>query len=148
MVFVVNGNPKFLADCDRIYREWHERAKARDTNGLLALYSHDAVLETPLVQAVYAGRSDGILSGHAQIGPFFAEATRRPLNPLVRWYRTGRWLTDGERLLAWEYPRETPDGDQVDLIEMMEIVDGLIRSHRVYGGWLGTALLTRSRDLI
>jgi steroid delta-isomerase len=51
-------------------------------------------------------------------------------------------------LLAWEYPRATPHGDQVDLVEVMEIADGLIRSHRVYGGWLGTALLTRSRDLI
>lgn len=149
----MGGNPRshnygFLADCDRIYREWHERAKARDTDGLLALYAKDAVLETPLVQAVYGGRPDGILRGHDEIRPFFAEATRRPLNELVRWYRTGRWLTDGERLLAWEYPRATPDGDQVDVIEMMEIADGLIRSHRVYGGWLGTALLTRSRDLI
>ena len=30
-------NAAFLADCERIHREWHERAKARDTDGLLAL---------------------------------------------------------------------------------------------------------------
>jgi steroid Delta-isomerase len=143
-----NQDSAFLADCNRIYREWHERAKARDTDGLLAFYAKDAVLETPLVQAVYSTRPDGVLRGHGEIGAFFAEATRRPLNELVRWYRTGRWLTDGQRLLAWEYPRATPDGDQVDLIEMMEIAGGLIQSHRVYGGWLGTALLTRSRDMI
>jgi steroid delta-isomerase len=142
------GNGDFLGACARIYRDWHERARARDTDGLLALYASDAVLETPLVQAIYHERCDGILRGHAEIGPFFAEATRRPLNELVRWYRTGRWLTDGERVMAWEYPRETPDGDQVDLVEVMEIEDGLIRSHRVYGGWLGTGLLTRSRNLI
>jgi len=28
----------FLADCARIYLEWHERAQAVDTEGLLALY--------------------------------------------------------------------------------------------------------------
>jgi hypothetical protein len=44
-----------LADCERIHREWHERAKVRDTDGLLALYAKDAVLETPLVQAIFTG---------------------------------------------------------------------------------------------
>jgi hypothetical protein len=141
-------NQAFLADCDRIYREWHRTAKSRDMDGLLALYAQDAVLETPLVQAIYRGRPDGVLRGRSQIRDFFVEATTRPLNELVRWYRSGRWLTDGVRLLAWEYPRETPDGDQVDLVEWMEIAVGLIQSHRVYGGWVGTSLLTRSRDLI
>jgi steroid delta-isomerase len=143
-----SNHSNFLADCERIYRQWHECAKARNLDGLLALYAQDAVLETPLVLAIYSGRQNGILQGHREIGPFFAEAISRPLNELVRWYRTGRWLTDGERILAWEYPRATPDGDQVDIVELMEIAGGLIQSHRVYSGWLGTALLTRSRDLI
>jgi len=47
-------------------------------------------------------------------------------------------------LLIWEYPRQAPDGDQVDLVEVMEIADGLIQHHRIYWGWFGTALLTRS----
>ncbi|MGB7075600.1 MAG: hypothetical protein WBD53_00260, partial [Xanthobacteraceae bacterium] len=55
-----------------------------------------------------------------------------------------KWLTDGERMLVWEYPRVAPDGDQVDLVEVMEIADGLIRHHRIYWGWFGTTLLTRS----
>jgi steroid delta-isomerase len=149
MVDTLHGNnSNFLADCERIYRQWHECAKARNPDGLLALYAQQAVLETPLVLAIYSGRQDGILQGHREIGPFFAQAVSRPLNELVRWYRTGRWLTDGERILAWEYPRATPDGDQVDIVELMEIAEGLIQSHRVYGGWLGTTLLTRSRDLI
>src|SRR5580658_3288270 len=117
-------NPNFLADCERIYRQWHECAKARNLDGLLALYAQDAVLETPLVLAIYSGRQNGILQGHREIGPFFAEAISRPLNELVRWYRTGRWLTDGERIPAWEYPRATPDGDQVDVVELMEIAGG------------------------
>lgn len=134
----------FLADCERIHREWHERAKARDTEGLLALYAEDAVLETPLVQAILDGWPSGVLRGHRDIRAFFMEGARRRPNDLVRWYRTGRWLTDGERLLVWEYPRAAPDGDQVDLVEVMEVADGLIQHHRIYWGWFGTALLVRS----
>jgi steroid Delta-isomerase len=134
----------FLADCERIHREWHERAKVRDTDGLLALYAQDAVLETPLVQGIFDGRPSGTLRGHGEIRPFFEEGARRLPGDLARWYRTGRWLTDGERLLVWEYPRAAPDGDQVDIVEIMEIANGLIQYHRIYWGWFGTALLTRS----
>jgi hypothetical protein len=138
------SNSVFLSDCARIHQQWHDRAKSLDTEGLLALYAKEAVLETPLVQAIFDDRESGILRGHREIRPFFEEGARRRPNALVRWHRTGRWLTDGERLLVWEYPRQAPDGDQVDLVEVMEIADGLIQYHRVYWGWFGTALLTRS----
>jgi steroid Delta-isomerase len=132
----------FLTDCERIYREWHERAKNRDTEGLLALYAEDAVLESPLVPAILDGWGSGTLRGHPEMRHFFEEGARRRPNDLVRWYRTGKWLTDRERWLVWEYPCAAPDGDQVDLVEVMEIADGLIQHHRVYWGWFGTGLLT------
>ena len=131
----------FLADCERIHREWHERAIARDTEGLLVLYAKDAVLESPLVPAILEDKADGRLNGHAALRHFFAEGARRRPNDLVRWYRTGTWLTDGSRLLVWEYPRAAPDGDQVDLVEVMEIADGLIQHHRIYWGWKGCGLI-------
>jgi len=134
----------FLQDCMHIHQQWHERAKSRDPEGLLALYAKEAVLETPLVQAIFDGRKSGTLHGHREIRPFFEEGARRLPNELVRWHRTGKWLTDGERLLVWEYPRQAPDGDQVDIVEVMEIADGLIQYHRIYWGWFGTRLLTRS----
>jgi len=136
------GSPSdFRADCERVYREWDERAKALDTEGLLALYSEDAVLESPLVPAILDDKKDGVLRGHDELRRFFAEGGRRRPNDLVRWYRTGEWLTDGHHLLAWEYPRHTPDGDQVDLVEIMEIVSGLIVYHRIYWGWKGCTLI-------
>ena len=58
---------------------------------------------------------------------------------LRRRYRTG-FFTDGKRLM-WEYPREAPDGPQMDLVEVMDIADGLIQRHRVYWGWLGLKVL-------
>jgi len=137
-------NGGFLADCERIHREWHERAMARDTEGLLALYAEKAVLESPLVPAILDGRANGALRGRDEMRRFFEEGARRRPNDLVRWHRTGRWLTDGERMLVWEYPRAAPDGDQVDLVEVMEVIDGLIQHHRIYWGWFGTALLVHS----
>ena len=134
----------FLSDCERIHREWHVRAKSLDTEGLLALYAADAVLESPLVTAILNGRASGVLRGHDELRSFFAEGARRRPNELVRWHRTGTWLTDGAQLLVWEYPRTAPDGDQVDILEVMDIVDGLIQHHRSYWGWFGSAMLTRS----
>lgn len=131
----------FLADCERIHREWHERAKARDSEGLLAFYAEDAVLESPLVPAILDDKADGVLRGHGELRHFFEEGGRRRPNDLVRWHRTGEWLTDGRRLLIWEYPRQAADGDQVDLVEVMEIADGLIRHHRIYWGWKGCTLI-------
>ena len=49
---------------------------------------------------------------------------------------TGTFFANG-RQLVWEYPRETPQGDQVDLVEVMDIANGLIAHHRVYWGWTG-----------
>ena len=127
----------------RIFAAWHRAARDRDTPALLALDAPDAVLESPLVPAILDDKPDGILRGPAELARFFAAGARsRPLG-LVRWWRTGQWASAGP-LLMWEYPRVTPDGDQVDIVEVMEIADGLIRHHRIYWGWFGTGLLARS----
>ena len=133
----------FLADCERIHREWDTHARSVDTEGLIALYAQDAILETPLVPAIFDGHS-GILRGHREIRPFFEEGARRRPNELVRWYRTGNWLSDGKRVLMWEYPRQAPDGDQIELLEVMEIEHGLIQHHRIYWGWFGVNQLTQT----
>jgi hypothetical protein len=44
-----------------------------------------------------------------------------------------------------EYPRQTPDGQQMDFVEVMEIDEGLIRSHRVYWGRRGVEILTKDQ---
>jgi hypothetical protein len=102
----------FIADCERIHREWHERAKVLDTEGLFGLYAKDALLESPLVPAILDDKRDGVLRGHDELRRSFAQGARRRPNALVCWYRTGEWLTGGRRFLVWEYPRQAPDGDQ------------------------------------
>jgi predicted SnoaL-like aldol condensation-catalyzing enzyme len=123
-------------DCTRIYEQWHEFTKARQAEKLIDLYADDAVLETPLVMAILDHKTEGVLRGRKEIKHFFEEGLRRRPDDLLRWYRTGLFLTNG-KLVTWEYPRQTPDGNQIDLVEVMEVQDGKIRHHRIYWGWFG-----------
>jgi steroid Delta-isomerase len=123
-----------------IYERWHETVVGRDLDGLMALYAEDAILETPLILATFPDRTVGVLKGRSEIRPFFEAGLRNLRNELSRWYRTGLFFSNG-RQLVWEYPRQTPDGDQVDLVEFMDISGGLIAHHRVYWGWVGFKLL-------
>ncbi len=128
-----------------VYEQWHETIRHRDVAGLMALYAEDAILETPLILATMKDRTEGILQGKTAIGSFFTAGLGAPQNGLGRWYRTGVFFSNG-RQLTWEYPRETPQGDQVDLVEVMDIADGLIIHHRVYWGWVGFKALTAARS--
>ncbi|KUZ42093.1 nuclear transport factor 2 family protein [Burkholderia territorii] len=123
-------------DAQRIHQDWHAAVVARDLDALMSLYADDAVLETPLIVVALPDHGSGVLHGKAAIGAFFAAGLRNPENKLGRWYRTGLFFSNGWRLI-WEYPRETPEGDQVDLVEVMDLRDGLIAHHRVYWGWVG-----------
>jgi hypothetical protein len=123
-----------------IHQEWHRAASTRDTLALFALYADDAILESPLVPVVLDGKSDGVLRGKGEIGRVLtAGAHSRPID-LVRWYRSDTYFSAGGTLI-WEYPRVTPEGDQVEIVEVMEIADRLIRHHRIYWGWKGCLLI-------
>ena len=125
-----------MNDMERIHHQWHEYAKGRDTAALIGLYAEDAVFESPLVPVIM-GTDCGVLRGRPQILAFLEEGTRRRPNELVRWYRTGQYLVAGDTLV-WEYPR------QVDILELMQVRDGLISHHRIYWGWFGTQMLIAS----
>ncbi|TKC86692.1 nuclear transport factor 2 family protein [Trinickia terrae] len=126
-----------------VYEQWHRTVVDRDLEGLMALYAEDAVLETPLIVVTLPERGNGTLSGKPAIREFFAAGLRKLPNSLGRWYRTGVFFSNG-RQLTWEYPRQTPEGDQVDLVEVMELAGGLIVHHRVYWGWVGFKSLVAS----
>jgi steroid Delta-isomerase len=145
MVIELKEEPTMTENTDaqirHVYEQWHETIKARDLDGLMALYAEDAILETPFILAVLQDKTEGILKGRAAIGAFFGAGFRKPESGLGRWYRTGTFFANG-RQLVWEYPRETPQGDQVDLVEVMDIANGLIARHRVYWGWVGFKALS------
>jgi len=122
-----------------IYHEWDDALSKLDVERLLALYAPDATLESPLIRHLL--KTDrGVLHGHDQLRKLFDELART--QPETRkFYRKG-YFTDG-KMLIWEYPRKSPEGDQQDFVEVMEIEDGLIKSHRVYWGWFGVRVLER-----
>lgn len=125
---------------EHIYYEWDAALARSDVNGLLALYAPDAVLESPLVPYL-TGKEAGICRGHDELRLLF-EILRDRRPPIRRHYRTG-YFSDGKKVI-WEYPRATPNGDQMDFVEVMEINDkGLIQHHNVYWGWFGVRVLQR-----
>jgi hypothetical protein len=127
-----------LASAESLHNTWNDALARKDADALAALYTDDAIIESPLV-AYLLKTERGICSGKAAIRAFlpkvFAnqpEERRTYRNPI---------FTDGKTLM-WEYPRATPDEDQMDFTEIMELTNGLIRRHRVYWGWYGVRTLT------
>jgi hypothetical protein len=124
-------------DIERIYHAWDEALGHKSLEESLALYAPDATLESPLVRHLLR-TADGVVNGERDLRAF-VERVYQTQPAERRRFRTG-YFTDGQRLV-WEYPRQTPDGEQVDLVEVMEVRDGLIQRHRVYWGWYGVKLL-------
>ena len=97
----------------------------------------DAVIESPLIPHLL-GKERGICSGKQQIRELVEIVAVR--KPLIRKFYRNSLFTDGKTIM-WEYPRATPQGDQMDFMEVMQIQEGLIVSHRVYWGWLGFKIM-------
>jgi ketosteroid isomerase-like protein len=123
---------------ERIFTAWDEALGAKDLDAAMALYKPDATLESPLV-CYLLGTDEGIVRGRENLRQFVEKVFSH--QPAKRRRFRGGFLTDDSRL-TWEYPRESPDGDQMDIVEVMEIRDGLIAHHRVYWGWLSVGMLT------
>jgi len=118
-------------DIERIYRLWDDALGRKDLEAALALYADDAAIESPLVRHLL-NTGDGVVRGKEALRNFITKVFQT--NPPQRKRFKQGFFTDG-RVLTWEYPRTSPDGDQMDLVEVMDIENGLIRHHRVYWGW-------------
>jgi len=126
-----------MQDTERIYRLWDDALGKKDLEASLALYADDASIESPLVQHLMKTK-EGVVQGKEKLREFIARVFRT--NPPQRKRFKQGFFTDG-RVLTWEYPRVSPGGDQMDLVEVMEIEGGLIRRHRVYWGWYALNVL-------
>lgn len=119
-----------------IFHAWDEALGARNLDASMALYHENATLESPLVRHLL-GAENGVIQGRANLRSFVAKVfANEP--PQRQRFRIG-FLSDGSRL-TWEYPRQGDDGEQMDIVEVMEINDGLIQHHRVYWGWYSVKL--------
>jgi hypothetical protein len=134
-------HPDAIRSVELVYELWDAALGAKDVEAAAALYTEDTRLESPLVRHLL-GSECGIIEGRDRLRDFLHIVFERT-PPSRRQYRTG-FFTDGRKLI-WEYPRETPDGDQMDFVESMEIENGLIRRHCVYWGWFGVKVLEGDR---
>lgn len=100
-------------------------------------YADDASIESPLVQHLMKTPT-GIVKDKDNLRAFITRVFQT--NPPQRKRFKQGFFTDG-RIVTWEYPRLAPDGEQMELIEVMEIDQGLIQRHRVYWGWYALSLL-------
>jgi ketosteroid isomerase-like protein len=122
---------------EHIFAAWDDALGAKDIDAAVALYQPDATLESPLVCHLL-GTEQGVVRGREDLRCFVSKVfAHQPAKR--RRYRAG-FLADGTRVV-WEYPRESPGGEQMDIVEVMEIRDGLIAHHRVYWGWVSVAML-------
>jgi ketosteroid isomerase-like protein len=122
---------------ESIYERWDEALGQKDVDAALALYTEDASIESPLVRHLL-DQDEGVVTGHEALRHFLGIVFSRTPE-IRRRYRKG-FFSDGTTLM-WEYPRQTPDGDQMDFVEVMELRDGLIARHRVYWGWRGFSVM-------
>ncbi|MDV8022797.1 hypothetical protein [Rhodococcus sp. IEGM 1330] len=127
-----------LEQASYVFREWHKRIEERDAPALSELYAADAVLESPLVPVLFDLRS-GIVEGRIALDSFLQETTRKRFDENASLPHSADIFTfDGHRLV-WEHPRQTTNGDKLDLVEIVELDGPLISRHRIYWDWHGIA---------
>jgi hypothetical protein len=61
---------EYKSDGERIYQLWDKYAREVDVDGLLSLYAPDAILETPVIAAIF-DTDEGVVRGHAELRHFF-----------------------------------------------------------------------------
>jgi steroid delta-isomerase len=124
---------------DHIHSEWHKMITTRNLDGLMALYTDDAVIESSAV-LVIEKNDEGVLKGKPALRAHFDAFFRMVGKDVPDWHRFPGVYTNGEQLI-WEYPSVGPAGDQLDVVESFDLRDGLISYHRVYWGWRGFKFL-------
>ncbi|QBS09811.1 nuclear transport factor 2 family protein [Legionella israelensis] len=122
---------------ENIYKAWDKALANNDIESLLELYADDAVIESPLIPHLLETDS-GILRGKSELRLLIEKVAER--KPFIRKHFKQNFFTDGKTLI-FEYPRQTPDGEQMDFMEVMEIKEGKIQYHRVYWGWRGFQII-------
>ena len=135
-------------DAQFVFEEWHRATTNSDVEALIALYTEYAVMETPMA-VILAQKGRGELRGIEEVARFLRanfKDRQKVISSMdtVRFYRTGQYQFDGHTL-TWEYPRETPHGDSVDVSEVLELRGRKIAVHRIYFGWFMFASLLAKR---
>ncbi len=127
-----------IMNATQVMEAWDAAVADLNIQRILTLYAPDCQLKARWSFASPKAALESF-ADHAELERFIRMVAER--QPASRRHHRGKCFTDGTRI-TWEYPRETPEGDQMDLAEVMDLTeDGLIRRHRVYWGWTGMQIL-------
>jgi len=113
-----------------------ESASSRnDVEALVALFAHDATIESYLVSRVF-NRKDGVCRGRAEI----RELARALSSRGKRWGGHEPPIIRGNTV-AIEYTSASSDAEKFS-VDIIEVRDGTIQSLRAYAGWRAIMALT------
>src|SRR5580704_11216604 len=101
-------------DVERICRLWDDALGNKDLEASLSLYAEDASIESPLVQHLL-NTGEGIVRGKENLRRFIAKVFQTN-PPQHKRFKQG-FFSDGRRVNR-EYARLSPEGDQMDLVEI------------------------------
>jgi hypothetical protein len=127
----------YASDIERIYNEWNDALAAKNIDAFLELYNEDATIESPLIRHLLK-TEEGICRGREELRKLLIILFAH--QPEIRRFHRKNFFTDGKNII-WEYPRQSPEGEQMDFVEVMELKNSKIQSHRVYWGWRGVKVL-------
>jgi steroid Delta-isomerase len=129
----------------QVKEQWHKMITSQDLDGLMALYTDDATLESSAI-LVLEGDPTGTLKGKDKLRKHFRDfLALMAKKDSVGFYQPKTFYTDGENI-TWEYPSKSPNGLQLDLVESVDLVGGKIAYQRVYWGWVGFKILSDAAE--
>lgn len=120
-----------------VYEKWAAGFAEKDLDAILDIYAEDAILESPLVNALL-NTDIGFIQGRDALKNFFQIILDK--TPALKDRYKESFFTDGKTMI-WEYPRITPAGQKTDMAEVMKLESGRIKTHRIYWGWVGVQQL-------
>lgn len=103
-----------------VAERFHEALTTRNLDGLMSLYTEDAILESSAVLTI-EGTSPGILHGKDEIRLHFEQFFRMVGKDFPEWYHFDPYFTSaseqGRDRLVCEYPSKGPAGEPSNLID-------------------------------
>jgi ketosteroid isomerase-like protein len=110
-------------------RRWLQCFERADLEGLLSLYTEDAVHTSPKIRVLHPD-TGGLLVGKPALRAWWQGAFARL--PGLR-YEERTLTSDGARVFM-EYIRHAPGEPDLPVAEVLDVVDGRIVASRVYHG--------------
>ena len=125
---------------EQVLSDMEEAFSRRDLEGIVALFTEDATIESYLVSLVF-NRKKGVCRGRAEIRELVGTLMKRGTPwgghepPIVR-----------GNTIAIEHRTASSDTEKFS-VDIIEVSDGKIQSLRAYAGWRAiTALTGEARD--